>query len=76
MSVIFLGAVFVCYWAEAHGNDLINALGLTGGNMEGKEVRFGIANSALCGGNHRCLERLGECHARQLHPLGGMIPMA
>ena len=47
MGVLFIAGVFFCYWAEAHGNDALNALGLTGGNMEGKEVRFGIFNSAL-----------------------------
>jgi K+-transporting ATPase ATPase A chain len=39
MGVLFIAGVFFCYWAEAHGNDALKALGLTGGNMEGKEVR-------------------------------------
>ena len=47
MGILFLAGVVLCYWAEAHGNDARNALGLTGGNMEGKEVRFGIVTSAL-----------------------------
>src|ERR1700749_198361 len=47
MGVLFLAGVLTCYAAEAHGNDLLNALGLTGGNMEGKETRFGIIGSAL-----------------------------
>ena len=47
MGVLFLVGVAVVYWAEAAGNPLLNGLGLTGGNMEGKEVRFGIALSAL-----------------------------
>src|ERR1700731_4178332 len=47
MGVLFIAGVAVCYWAEAHGNDAFTALGLTGGNMEGKEVRFGIPASAL-----------------------------
>jgi K+-transporting ATPase ATPase A chain len=47
MGVLFVGGVIACYAAEAHGNDALNALGLTGGNMEGKETRFGIAGSAL-----------------------------
>jgi K+-transporting ATPase ATPase A chain len=47
MGVLFVGGVAACYAAEAHGNDALNALGLTGGNMEGKETRFGIAGSAL-----------------------------
>src|ERR1700681_3813785 len=47
MGVLFLAGVTVCYWAEAHGNDALTALGLTGGNLEGKEVRFGIVASSL-----------------------------
>src|ERR1700689_2699877 len=47
MGVLFIAGVVVCYAAEAHGNDLLNALGLSGGNMEGKEIRFGIVSSAL-----------------------------
>src|SRR5215471_4444036 len=54
-AVMFLVGVFVCYSAEQAGNPLLAKLGLqsastpgqSGGNMEGKEVRFGIANSAL-----------------------------
>ena len=47
MGLLFLGGVLVAYWAEAAGNPAFTALGIDGGNMEGKEVRFGIANSAL-----------------------------
>src|SRR5262252_8258577 len=47
MGVLFFAGVVLTYWAEAHGNDIVNAMGLTGGNMEGKEVRFGIVASAL-----------------------------
>src|ERR1700761_892695 len=47
MGALFIAGVLVCYAAEAHGNDLLNALGLSGGNMEGKETRFGIVGSAL-----------------------------
>src|SRR5262249_14890566 len=47
MGVLFTAGVIACYWAEAHGNDAFTAMGLTGGNMEGKEVRFGIPASAL-----------------------------
>jgi hypothetical protein len=42
MGVMFIAGVIVCYWAEAAGNPLVQALGLEGGNMEGKETRFGI----------------------------------
>src|SRR5215469_15868417 len=47
MGVLFIAGVGVTYWAEAQGNPLIHALGVGGGNMEGKEVRFGIALSSL-----------------------------
>src|ERR1700760_741120 len=47
MGVLFLAGVVVCYWAEASGTHMLDALGLTGGNMEGKEVRFGIVASSL-----------------------------
>jgi K+-transporting ATPase ATPase A chain len=55
MSVLFLAGVFVCYGAEQSGNPLLSRLGIEtlptkaqpGGNMEGKEVRFGVASSAL-----------------------------
>jgi K+-transporting ATPase ATPase A chain len=47
MGVLFIAGVAVTYWSEANGTSTLQALGLTGGNMEGKEVRFGIANSAL-----------------------------
>src|SRR5262245_20281184 len=47
MGVLFIAGVFVAYWAEARGNDAFTAMGLSGGNMEGKEVRFGIIASAL-----------------------------
>jgi K+-transporting ATPase ATPase A chain len=49
MMVLFLAGVFLCWWAEARGNPIHQQLGVmaAGGNMEGKEVRFGIFNSAL-----------------------------
>ena len=47
MGVLFIAGVAVAYWAEARGNDAFTALGLIGGNMEGKEVRFGIFASVL-----------------------------
>ena len=55
MSVLFIAGVLVAYHSEQAGNPIVGALGIEnhatasqpGGNMEGKEVRFGIANSAL-----------------------------
>jgi potassium-transporting ATPase potassium-binding subunit len=76
MGVLFIAGVVVCYAAEAHGNDLLNALGLTGGNMEGKEVRFGIVGSAL----FAVITTAASCGAvNAMHDsftaLGGMIPL-
>ena len=68
MGVLFIAGVTVCYWAEASGTTGLNALGLTGGNMEGKEVRFGIAGLlAVRRHHHGGLMRCGQRHARQLH---------
>jgi len=49
MVVLFLAVTMVCWWAESAGNPRLHALGVDPvvGNMEGKEVRFGIFNSAL-----------------------------
>ena len=76
MGVLFIAGVVFCYWAEAHGNDALNALGLTGGNMEGKEVRFGIVASAL----FAVITTAASCGAvNAMHDsftaLGGMIPL-
>jgi potassium-transporting ATPase potassium-binding subunit len=76
MGVLFLTGVVFCYWAEAHGNDALNALGLTGGNMEGKETRFGIVGSAL----FVVITTAASCGAvnamhDSLTALGGMIPL-
>ena len=84
MTVLFLAGVFVVYPAEQTGNPILAKLGLQtqatatqpGGNMEGKEVRFGIANSALftvvttdasCGA-------VNNAHD-SLTPLGGLVPL-
>jgi K+-transporting ATPase ATPase A chain len=77
MSIIFLGALAVCYWAEAHGNDFFSALGLTGGNMEGKETRFGIANSSLWA-TATTVASNGSVNSMHdsFTPLGGLIPMS
>jgi K+-transporting ATPase ATPase A chain len=76
MGVLFLTGVTVCYWAEAHGNDALTALGLTGGNLEGKEVRFGIAASSL----FAVITTDASCGAvNSMHDsftaLGGMVPL-
>src|SRR5271157_3484012 len=76
MGVLFIAGTIACYAAEAHGNDALNALGLTGGNMEGKEVRFGIAASSL----FAVITTDASCGAvNAMHDsftaLGGMIPL-
>jgi len=76
MGVLFIAGVTLAYWAEAHGNDIVNAMGLTGGNMEGKEVRFGIVASAL----FAVITTDASCGAvNAMHDsftaLGGMVPL-
>jgi K+-transporting ATPase ATPase A chain len=83
MAILFLVGVSVTYWAEAQGNPLL-AAGVdqhvsalqAGGNMEGKEVRFGIANSALWA----TVTTDASCGAingwhDSFTPLGGMVPL-
>ncbi|MBN8988485.1 MAG: potassium-transporting ATPase subunit KdpA [Rhizobiales bacterium] len=76
MGVLFLAGVAVTYWAEAGGTSAMHALGLTGGNMEGKEVRFGIVASSL----FAVITTAASCGAvNAMHDsftaLGGMIPL-
>ena len=83
-AVMFLAGVFVCYWAEQGGNPTLAKLGLEthatatqpGGNMEGKETRFGIAASAL----FATVTTDASCGAvNSMHdsftPLGGLVPL-
>jgi K+-transporting ATPase ATPase A chain len=76
MLTIFLIGVTVTYWQEAAGNPVLHQLGAMGGNMEGKEVRFGIAASAL----FSVITTAASCGAvNAMHDsftaLGGMIPL-
>ena len=78
MGIVFIGGVAAAYWAEASGNPMLTALGLDPamGNMEGKEVRFGISASAL----FAAITTAASCGAvNAMHasftPLGGMIPL-
>jgi len=85
MAFLFLAGVSTAYWAEARGNPILTSVGADqtvtaqspGGNMEGKEVRFGIANTALfatattdasCGAINGWLD--------SFTPLGGLVPLA
>jgi K+-transporting ATPase ATPase A chain len=83
MAILFLSGVTVAYWAEARGNPLLAGTDQKvgplqpGGNMEGKEVRFGIANSAL----FATVTTDASCGAingwhDSFTPLGGMVPLA
>jgi len=82
MAILFLCGVTAAYWAEARGNPLLHGVDQhasalqPGGNMEGKEVRFGIANSAL----FATVTTDASCGAiNGVHdsftPLGGMVPL-
>ena len=76
MGVLFLSGVAVTYWAEANGTSTLASLGLSGGNMEGKEVRFGIVASSL----FAVITTAASCGAvNAMHDsftaLGGMIPL-
>src|SRR5476649_2323113 len=76
MGLLCLGGVTTVYWAEAAGNPALAHLGIVGGNMEGKEVRFGLANSAL----FATVTTDAACGAvntmhDSLTPLGGLVPL-
>ena len=82
MAILFLAGVTVAYWAEARGNPLLHGVNQhatamqAGGNMEGKEVRFGITNSAL----FATVTTDASCGAinswhDSFMPLGGMVPL-
>jgi potassium-transporting ATPase potassium-binding subunit len=87
MSILWFAGVLTCYWAEGQPNPLLHGVDQhavvagpaqsSGGNMEGKEVRFGIANSAL----FATVTTDASCGAvNSMHdsfmPLGGMVPLA
>ncbi len=78
MAALFLAGVLLCWWAEAAGNPRLHALGVASasGNMEGKEVRFGIFDSAL----FATVTTDASCGAvNTMHdsmtPLGGLVPL-
>ena len=76
MGVLFIAGVAVTYWAEANGTSTMSALGLAGGNMEGKELRLGIVASSL----FAVITTAASCGAvNAMHDsftaLGGMIPL-
>jgi K+-transporting ATPase ATPase A chain len=76
MAILFFAGFTLAYWAEAQGNPFVHAMGVAGGNMEGKECRFGIPASALfatvttdtsCGA-------VNSWHDSFM-PLGGLVPL-
>ncbi|MBB4230096.1 potassium-transporting ATPase subunit KdpA [Rhizobium mongolense] len=76
MCILFFVGVGITYWAEAAGNPLMHAFGLNGGNMEGKEVRFGVALSSL----FAVITTAASCGAvNAMHgsftALGGLVPL-
>jgi len=84
MSLLFLIGVFVCYWAEQRGNPILTRLGIqnqptatqSGGNMEGKEVRYGIASSALWAvattdASNGSVNSMHDSYT----PIGGLVPL-
>ena len=78
MLVLFLVGVLVCWWAESNGNPRLLALGLdpASGNLEGKEVRFGVFSSVL----FAAVTTDASCGAvNAMHdsftPLGGLVPL-
>jgi K+-transporting ATPase ATPase A chain len=76
MGVLFIAGVAITWWAEANGTSTLASLGLSGGNMEGKEVRFGIVASSL----FAVITTAASCGAvNAMHDsftaLGGMIPL-
>ena len=84
IGVILVAGVAVAYWAEAGGNPLLAKLGVdikasalqAGGNMEGKEVRFGIANSVTwavftTGASNGSVNSMHDSYM----PLGGLVPL-
>jgi potassium-transporting ATPase potassium-binding subunit len=84
MTAVFLALLLPCFWAEQAGNPRLAALGVdqtasalqSGGNMEGKEIRFGIANSALWATATTAASN-GSVNAMHdsFTPLGGLVPL-
>jgi K+-transporting ATPase ATPase A chain len=78
MAVIFIPLLFFCYHSEQAANPLLSPLGIdqSSGNMEGKEVRLGVANSALWATATTAVSN-GSVNAMHdsFSPLGGLVPM-
>jgi K+-transporting ATPase ATPase A chain len=77
MMLFMVVGCAVAYWAEASGNPIIHALGVDGSNMEGKEVRFGVAQSTswatfTTGASNGSVNSMHNSYM----PLGGLVPLA
>ena len=77
MAILFAAGFTVAYTSEAAGNPIVQSLGVAGGNMEGKETRFGVAGSAL----FATVTTDTSCGAvnawhDSFTPLGGLVPLA
>ncbi|MBB3937177.1 potassium-transporting ATPase subunit KdpA [Aureimonas phyllosphaerae] len=78
MGLLLVSATAICYWAESAGTPVLAAAGLdpTGGNMEGKEVRFGLSASSMFAA---VTTGLSDGAVNSMHgsftPIGGMVPM-
>lgn len=76
MGILFIAGAAITYWQEAAGNPILHQIGVAGGNMEGKELRFGIAQTAL----FAVVTTAASCGAvNGMHDsftaLGGLIPL-
>ncbi len=76
LAVLFVAGVFICASCEMTGNPIIEKLGVSGGNWEGKETRFGVFDSAL----YACVTTAASCGAvNSMHdsftPIGGLVPL-
>ena len=76
MFLLFAVALSCMYWAEYHGNPIVQQLGIEGPNMEGKEVRFGLGGSVLFSISSTATScgAVNNMHD-SLTPLGGMVPL-
>ena len=72
MMILLVAGMGIAYWAESQPNPIIQKLGVSGGNMEGKELTFGVAESVLWGvPTTSCFKWWSKLHARQYNAANG-----
>lgn len=76
MMLFMVAGCAIAYWAESSGNPLMQAMGVSGGNMEGKEARFGVAQSTIwatftTGASNGSVNSMHNSYT----PLGGLVPL-